>query len=121
MEQTIVNINGNAYILHPFKGRKGFQLMGKLTKYATPIIVGMSDQENVDVSSIMQNLFLEGTDEFVNLIFELVADVQKDGMGINPDIEFKQNYMTLLKLALEVIKLNYADVFQQLGIDFEKA
>lgn len=119
MEQKIVNINGNAYILHPFKGRKGFQLLGRLTKHAAPVISGMTDSENVDVAGIIRNLFLEGTDEFVSLIFDLISDVQKDGMQINVDSEFKQNYMSLLELALEVIKLNYNDVFQKLGINFE--
>lgn len=119
MEQKIANINGVSYIINPFKGRKGFQLLGRLTKHATPIIAGMQDSENVDISSIVRNLFAEGTEDFVNLCFDLITDVQKDGMQINVDLEFRQNYFAILELALEVIKLNYNDVFQKLGINFE--
>lgn len=121
MKQEIVNVNGVSYILHPFKGQKGFKLLGRLTKYATPVIVGMTsteENEDVDIQSILQNLFLEGTDDFVDLVFDLVRDAQKDGMVINVDTEFQQNYTALLQLSLEVIKLNYNDVFQKLGINF---
>lgn len=119
LEQHIKEINGVHYTITPFVGTKGFKYLGRLTKYATPLVGALAQQgEDVDLASIIQNLFFEGTDEFVSLILELVSDVHRDGMKINPDIEFKKNYMTLLELALEVIKINYEDVFTKLGISF---
>lgn len=133
VNQKIANVNGTTYVINAFVGTKGFTLLAKLTKYATPIISEMSKLQgtikedgavddlakDIDLGSIMQNLFFDGTDGFVELVFDLVRDVQKDGMTINIDTEFKKNYTSLLQLALEVIKLNYDDVFQKLGIRFE--
>ena len=119
LEQHIKEINGKHYTITPFVGTKGFKYLGRLTKYATPLVGALAQQgEDVDLPAIIQNVFFEGTDEFVSLILELVSDVHRDGMKINPDVEFKKNYMTLLELALEVIKINYEDVFTKLGISF---
>lgn len=124
INQKIVNINDTSYIINAFVGTKGFKLLAKVTKYSAPVIAQLAEQEetereNIDIGSILQGLFFEGTDEFVNLVFELVSDVEKDGSKINIDKEFKQNYMALLELALEVIKLNYSDVFQKLGMNLD--
>ena len=123
--QKVVTVNGNVYVINAFSSSVGFPILAKLTKYATPIIAEMSkvseseQKEDIDLSAIMQNLFFDGTDGFVELVFSLIKDVQKDGMKINIDTEFKMNYVAMLELALEVIKLNFNDVFQKLGIRFD--
>jgi hypothetical protein len=124
--QKVVTVNGSIYVINAFPSSVGFPLLAKLTKYATPIIAEMTKvsekegaEEDIDLSAIMQNLFFDGTEGFVELVFSLIKDVQKDGMKINIDIEFKMNYVAMLELALEVIKLNFNDVFQKLGIRFD--
>lgn len=135
INQHIVTINDKPYVISAFVGTKGFKLLAKLTKYATPVIAslmevrGKVDEDgnlieddaiaNLDLSGMMHNLFLDGTDGFVDLVLDLVADVESGGMKINVDTEFKKNYMSLVKLAFEVVKYNYADVFQELGMNIE--
>ena len=80
LEQHIKEINGKHYTITPFVGTKGFKYLGRLTKYATPLVGALAQQgEDVDLPAIIQNLFFEGTDEFVSLILELVSDVHRDG------------------------------------------
>ena len=44
----------------------------------------------------------------------MVSDVSVDGSRVDFDTEFTQNYDALLKLVVEVLKLNYQDSFQRL-------
>ena len=122
INQKIVNINDRAYIIDAFVGTKGFSILARLSKYATPIIAALAEKgegEEIDLSPALQTLFFEGTEDFVKLVFDLIQDVNVDGQKINIDKEFKQNYIALLTLAAEVIKLNYNDVFQKLGMNFD--
>ena len=125
MKQEIIQVNGQAYIAHAFVGRKGFKMLTRLSKIVSPVIaeltkgqtggqeLGMGD---VDIGAILKQLFVNGTDEVDDLIFDLVADVQKDGMRIDVDKEFMLNYAALVELAIAVAKFNYQDVFQKLGM-----
>lgn len=126
IKQKIVNIDDQAYIINAFVGEKGFKLLARLSKYATPIIGALSqmpeeggEEAGIDLAPVLQNLFFEGTDEFTALVFDLVRDVEKDGQKINIDKEFQMRYIPLLMLVVEVIKFNYSDVFQKLGLNLE--
>lgn len=127
INQKIVNINDKPYVINAFTGRKGFTLLAKVSKFAAPIIGELTNQRekddegkelDINLTPVFQSLFYDGTQGFVDLVFELVEDVECEGYKINIDSHFKLNYVGLLELALEVIKLNYDDVFQKLGMKF---
>jgi hypothetical protein len=126
IKQKIVNIDDQPYIINAFVGEKGFKLLARLSKYATPIIGALSQasvsedsEEDIDLTPVLQNLFFDGTDDFTALVFDLIRDVEKDGQKINIDKEFQMRYVPMLMLVAEVVKFNYSDVFQKLGLNLE--
>lgn len=116
-KQTIITINERAYIINAFKGLKGWSYLPRLTKYIFPFVGFIFNQDSTDddvIATLVSLLSGENAKEVEQLIIEMVSDVNVDGGRIDFDTEFAQNYDALLKLVVEVLKLNYQDSFQRL-------
>lgn len=116
-KQTIITINERTYIINAFKGLKGWSYLPRLTKYIFPFVGFIFNQDSTDddvIATLVSLLSGENAKEVEQLIIEMVSDVNVDGSRIDFDTEFAQNYDALLKLAVEVLKLNYEDSFQRL-------
>ena len=116
-KQTIININDRTYVINAFKGLKGWSYLPRLTKYIFPFVGFLSNANATDddvIETLVNLLSGENAKEVEQLVVELVSDVQADGSRIDFDTEFAQGYDTLLKLVVEVLKLNYMDSFQRL-------
>ena len=116
-KQTIITINERTYIVNAFKGLKGWSYLPRLTKYIFPFVGFIFNQDSTDddvITTLVSLLSGENAKEVEQLIIEMVSDVNVDGSRIDFDTEFTQNYDALLKLVVEVLKLNYQDSFQRL-------
>lgn len=116
-KQTIITINERTYIINAFKGLKGWSYLPRLTKYIFPFVGFIFNQDSTDddvIATLVSLLSGENAKEVEQLIIEMVSDVNVDGSRIDFDTEFTQNYDALLKLVVEVLKLNYQDSFQRL-------
>lgn len=116
-KQTIITINERTYIVNAFKGLKGWSYLPRLTKYIFPFVGFIFNQDSTDddvIVTLVSLLSGENAKEVEQLIIEMVSDVNVDGSRIDFDTEFTQNYDALLKLVVEVLKLNYQDSFQRL-------
>ena len=116
-KQTIIAINERTYIINAFKGLKGWSYLPRLTKYIFPFVGFIFNQDSTDddvIATLVSLLSGENAKEVEQLIIEMVSDVNVDGSRIDFDTEFTQNYDALLKLVVEVLKLNYQDSFQRL-------
>ena len=116
-KHTIITINERTYIINAFKGLKGWSYLPRLTKYIFPFIGFIFNQDSTDdvvISTLVSLLNGENAKEVEQLIIEMVSDVNVDGSRVDFDTEFAQNYDALLKLVVEVLKLNYQDSFQRL-------
>lgn len=116
-KQTIITINERTYIINAFKGLKGWSYLPRLTKYVFPFVGFFFNQDSTDddvITTLVSLLSGENAKEVEQLIIEMVSDVSVDGSRIDFDTEFSQNYDALLKLVVEVLKLNYQDSFQRL-------
>ena len=116
-KQTIITINERTYIINAFKGLKGWSYLPRLTKYIFPFVGFIFNQYSTDddvIATLVSLLSGENAKEVEQLIIEMVSDVSVDGSRVDFDTEFTQNYDALLKLVVEVLKLNYQDSFQRL-------
>ena len=116
-KQTIITVNERTYIINAFKGLKGWSYLPRLTKYIFPFIGFIFNQDSTDddvIATLVSLLSGENAKEVEQLIIEMVSDVNVDGSRVDFDTEFAQNYDALLKLVVEVLKLNYQDSFQRL-------
>ena len=116
-KQTIITINERTYIINAFKGLKGWSYLPRLTKYIFPFVGFIFNQDSTDddvIATLVSLLSGENAKEVEQLIIEMVSDVNVDGGRVDFDTEFAQNYDALLKLVVEVLKLNYQDSFQRL-------
>ena len=116
-KQTIININDRTYIINAFKGLKGWSYLPRLTKYIFPFVGFIFNRDSTDddvIATLVSLLSGENAKEVEQLIIEMVSDVNVDGSRVDFDTEFAQNYDALLKLVVEVLKLNYQDSFQRL-------
>lgn len=116
-KQTIITINERTYIINAFKGLKGWSYLPRLTKYVFPFVGFFFNQDSTDddvIATLVSLLSGDNAKEVEQLIIEMVSDVNVDGSRVDFDTEFTQNYDALLKLVVEVLKLNYQDSFQRL-------
>ena len=116
-KQQITQLNDKTYIIDAFRGKQGFMLLTRVTKYVFPFLKfwGNPDVEDETVVSELASLLAgENASEVFDIIVELMDAVTVNGSKINFDVEFEQNYDTLLKLTYEVLKLNYLESFQRL-------
>ena len=116
-KQTIITINERTYIVNAFKGLKGWSYLPRLTKYIFPFVGFIFNRDSTDddvIATLVSLLSGENAKEVEQLIIEMVSDVNVDGSRVDFDTEFTQNYDALLKLVVEVLKLNYQDSFQRL-------
>ncbi len=116
-KQTIITINERTYIINAFKGLKGWSYLPRLTKYIFPFVGFIFNQDSTDddvIATLVSLLSGDNAKEVEQLIIEMVSDVNVDGSRVDFDTEFAQNYDALLKLVVEVLKLNYQDSFQRL-------
>ena len=121
--QKVVKINDKAYLINAFKGRMGWSYLPRLTKYIFPFVTFLFDQEKSEEDAIpilMELLSGDNAKDVENIIIEMVENVQVDGMEIDFNDEFAQNYDALLLLFVEVIKLNYYESFQRLATNLPK-
>ena len=121
--QKVVRINDKAYLINAFKGRMGWSFLPRLTKYIFPFITFVFNSEGSEedaIPAIMELLSGENAKEVEQLIIDIVENVQVDGMDIDFNDEFAQNYDALILLVVEVIKLNYFDSFQRLVTNLPK-
>lgn len=121
-DQAHIDIDGRTYIIDAFKGREGWKYLPKIIKFIMPIVEAVGGAENLDeskaISSISGLLVGEAADEVFSLVQDLMSNVSVDGRKVNFDTEFAQRYDILLKLVLEVLKLNYLESFQRLATTF---
>ena len=116
-KQQITQLNDKTYIIDAFRGKQGFMLLTRVTKYVFPFLKfwGNPDVEDETVVSELSSLLAgENASEVFDIIVELMDAVTVNGSKVNFDVEFEQNYDTLLTLTYEVLKLNYLESFQRL-------
>lgn len=122
MSQLNVTVKDVDYIINAFKGKQGFLLKAKLLKVVAPALAAIkASAEDADMISVITAVVSEVLDKIdegdtLDLIIELLSSVYKGSVKVNFDTEFAQNYAAIYLLLAEVIKFNYKDVFQMLGI-----
>lgn len=122
-KQAIITVNERTYVINAFEGEEGWGYLPRLMKYVFPFI-GYAFNEDTTDSKIMDELMVllsgDNAKEVERLVVELVSKITVDNQVINFNKEFSQNYDALLKLVLEVIKLNYFNSFQKLVMNLQK-
>ena len=122
MTQHNVTIKDVDYIINAFKGKQGFLLKAKLLKVISPALAALrGTAEDADMVAIITAVVSEvvsriDESETLDLIIELLSNVYKGSVKLDFDKEFTQNYSAIYLLLAEVVKYNYKDVFQTLGI-----
>lgn len=122
MTQHNVTVKDVDYIINAFKGKQGFLLKARLLKVISPALAALrGTAEDADMVSIITAVVSEVVNridegETLDLIIELLSNVYKGSVKVNFDTEFAQNYSAIYLLLAEVVKYNYKDVFQTLGI-----
>ena len=122
MTQHNVTVKDVDYIINAFKGKQGFILKAKLLKVISPALAALrGTAEDADMVAIITAVVSEvvsriDESETLDLIIELLSNVYKGSVKLDFDKEFSQNYSAIYLLLAEVVKYNYKDVFQTLGI-----
>jgi len=126
LNEMTVNVNGNDYYLKQFKGKKAFLIKMKLapmiTKALSAIKSDGGEKEEVDllgaVGTVVDAIFSSiDPEKTLQLAEELLSETYKGAYKVDFDSEFCGNQSAVYKIIFEVVKLNYGDLFQMLGID----
>lgn len=106
------------YTIQAFTATKGLRIFQKLAKLIGPAFKTLSEASNEDEASAKAIAVLLETMEDVEidkLLPELLSGVNRGGTAINFDIEFMANTGAMVKLAQEVVSLNWGSLFSVLG------
>lgn len=116
--QKSVTIDGQDYMLSAFPATKGVKVFKLLAKLIGPAFQALTQAENEEAASALAIAkLLESMEEVAveDLLKDLMVCVSKNNMAINFDTEFQADYGKLVKLAQEVVQLNYGSLFTMLG------
>lgn len=116
--RKVVPIDGIDYEIQAFAATKGIRIFQKLAKLIGPAFQALSDAKDEEAASAAAiSALFESMDEVAvdELMKELMANVTKEKVALNFDIEFMANYGLLVKLAQEVVMLNWGSLFSVLG------
>lgn len=118
IDQKVVELNGNEYIIDALPATKGIVVLKQLTKLLGPSVshlfnpVEGENSMNKAVSALMESV---DSVNLESLLKDLMASVTKNNVAINFDREFRGQYDLLFMLSKEVIELNYGSLFQIAG------
>lgn len=113
-----VPIGDAQYEIQAFPATKGIRIFKNLAKLIGPALKALSESKNEEEASIMAiGALMESMDDVAvdELMQQLMSGVTKDKMAINFDTEFMADYGKLVKLAQEVVALNWGSLFNVLG------
>lgn len=118
LTQKIVTIDNIDYQLTAFPATRGIRVFKVLAKLIGPAFKALTEAENEEAASAQAvATLLESMEEVAveDLLKDLMTCVSKNNMAIQFDTEFQADYGRLVKLAQEVVSLNYGSLFQMLG------
>ena len=118
IDQKVVELNGNEYIIDALPATKGSVVLKQWTKLLGPSVshlfnpVEGENSMNKAVSALMESV---DSVNLESLLKDLMASVTKNNVAINFDREFRGQYDLLFMLSKEVIEWNYGSLFQIAG------
>lgn len=113
-----INIDGVDYEISAFSATKGIRVFKTLGKLIGPALKSLSDATDAEDASVKAiTSLLQSMDDVAveELMKDLMSCVSKGKVGIQFETEFQADYGKLVKLAQEVVNLNYGSLFTMLG------
>lgn len=114
----LVTVGDVEYQIQAFTATKGLRIFQKLAKVLGPAFKTLSETpDEAAASGAAISVLLEKLDdvELDVLMKDLLSGVNRSGQPVNFDIEFMANAGTMVKLAQEVVSLNWGSLFTMLG------
>lgn len=116
----VTDASGNEfeYQIQAFNAVKACKVFQKLAKILGPAFKALtsasSEEEATEraIGTLMETLDDVDLSEFMPL---LLSEVTRGGQKINFDVEFMANFGAMVKLAQEVVSLNFGSLFSMLG------
>ncbi len=119
-------IDGHTYAVTQFPGRRAFKIKTAiLLKLGPALAVSLAGAQgsgaDLNIASIASALekITMSSDEFLDLVLELISQTRRDGKEITPevfDLEFAGNLQTVYKVAAFVLEANFGNFFGSGGI-----
>lgn len=120
--RKVVTIGDTDYEIQAFVATKGIRIFKTLAKLIGPAFKALSEAADEDAASALAiSALLDSMDDVAvdELMQQLMSGVTKSNMALNFDTEFMADYGKLVKLAQEVVALNWGSLFNALGTPAE--
>lgn len=116
--RKVVTIGEDTYEIQAFVATKGIRIFKTLAKLIGPSLKALSEAKDEDAASMQAiTALMESMDDVAvdELMQQLMSGVTKGNMALNFETEFMADYGKLVKLAQEVVALNWGSLFTALG------
>lgn len=116
--RKVVTVGDSEYEIQAFPATKGIRIFKNLAKLIGPALQALSEAKDEDDASVMAiSALMNSMDDVAvdELMQNLMSGVTKEKMALNFDTEFMADYGKLVKLAQEVVALNWGSLFNVLG------
>lgn len=116
--RKVVTVGDSEYEIQAFPATKGIRIFKNLAKLIGPALQALSEAKDEDDASVMAiSALMNSMDDVAvdELMQNLMSGVTKEKMALNFDTEFMADYRKLVKLAQEVVALNWGSLFNVLG------
>lgn len=114
----IVTVGDVEYTVQAFAASKGLRIFQKLAKVIGPAFKSLANaSDEGEAASVAISSLLSSLDdvELDVLMKDLLSGVYRNGTAINFETEFMANAGVMVKLAQEVVNLNWGSLFTMLG------
>lgn len=117
-----VEFDGTEYEIQAFVATKGIRIFKTLAKLIGPSFKALSEAKDEEAAASLAIVaLLDSMDDVAvdELMKQLMSGVTKNKAELNFETEFMANYGLLIKLAQEVVNLNWGSLFSALGMPEE--
>ena len=117
-----VTVGDTGYIITSYNAKDGLKYFMQLAKTAAPLLGLVSNPDELSsaqgLTTLVEVMNIDGMDK---LIIEMFSGHVTDANGkeIQFSLEFAANYGAMLKVFIEILKLNYSSFLSEGGLNLD--
>lgn len=122
LKSESIQVGDKGYILTSYNAQTGLKYFMQLAKTAAPLLGLVSNPDELNSpSGLMTMVEVMNIDGMDKLIIEMFKDhvTDENGKEINFSMEFAANYGAMIKVFIEILKLNYSSFLSEGGLNLD--
>lgn len=119
IEAKTIEVGDSSYMITAYNAKTGLKFFMQLVKKAGPLLSALASGQGASAIPMMEVAEALDVDGMDNLVIEMFSGHVADGNGkeIQFSSEFAANYGAMVKVFIEILKLNYSSFLSEGGLN----